>query len=183
MSIDARAGCGLPGLRILYCGSDEFSAESLERLYDEHEADPVVIKSIDVVLKAPQRSGRGRTLLREGTISPWRDDPSFKVPDRSIVVKLKAVANRLALPIHEIPTFTGWTPPQPPDLILAVSFGLKVPPRLLNQSTYGGWNLHPSLLPECVDKFPRQTWANLQAASGVQLRYTMPYCKADAPRA
>lgn len=38
----------------------------------------------------------------------------------------------------------------PPDtnLIVAVSFGLKVPKRLLTQAKYGGLNLHPSMLPD-----------------------------------
>jgi methionyl-tRNA formyltransferase len=37
---------------------------------------------------------------------------------------------------------------EPINLIVAVSFGLFVPPRLLNAAKYGGLNLHPSLLPE-----------------------------------
>jgi methionyl-tRNA formyltransferase len=36
----------------------------------------------------------------------------------------------------------------PINLIIAVSFGLFVPPRLINASKYGGLNVHPSLLPE-----------------------------------
>ena len=38
----------------------------------------------------------------------------------------------------------------PINLIVAVSFGLFVPPRLLNEAHYGGLNVHPSLLPEYV---------------------------------
>ena len=36
----------------------------------------------------------------------------------------------------------------PINLIIAVSFGLFVPPRLIHASKYGGLNVHPSLLPE-----------------------------------
>ncbi len=36
----------------------------------------------------------------------------------------------------------------PVNLIIAVSFGLFVPPRLLRLAKYGGLNVHPSLLPE-----------------------------------
>lgn len=43
-------------------------------------------------------------------------------------------------------------PPHPNDLpinlIIAVSFGLKVPRRILNNAIYGGLNVHPSLLPQ-----------------------------------
>ena len=69
-------------------------------------------------------------------------------------VPIKSVARELDLPLHEIPTFTGWSPPAVFNLIVAVSFGLKVPPRLLQQATYGGLNLHPSLLPEYVGQLP-----------------------------
>ena len=34
------------------------------------------------------------------------------------------------------------------NLVIAVSFGLLVPGRILNSLEYGGMNLHPSLLPE-----------------------------------
>jgi methionyl-tRNA formyltransferase len=36
------------------------------------------------------------------------------------------------------------------NLIIAVSFGLFVPPRILRQAKYGGLNVHPSFLPEYV---------------------------------
>ncbi|KAI9785781.1 MAG: Methionyl-tRNA formyltransferase [Geoglossum umbratile] len=62
------------------------------------------------------------------------------------------VARDLMLPVHEIDTFTRWTPPlrdnEAINLIIAVSFGLFVPPRLLNAAKYGGLNVHPSLLPD-----------------------------------
>ena len=72
----------------------------------------------------------------------------FRVRLTFYIVPIKGVANGLRLPCHDISTFTGWTPPEPLDLIVAVSFGLKVPPRILNGSSFGGLNLHPSLLPE-----------------------------------
>lgn len=37
---------------------------------------------------------------------------------------------------------------EPINLIIAVSFGLLVPPRIINGAEYGGINVHPSLLPE-----------------------------------
>ncbi|KAL9108637.1 MAG: hypothetical protein Q9227_006583 [Pyrenula ochraceoflavens] len=60
----------------------------------------------------------------------------------------------LNLPLHEINTFTGWSPPkfqEPPydaNLVITVSFGLFVPPRILKGARFGGLNVHPSLLPE-----------------------------------
>lgn len=70
---------------------------------------------------------------------------------------IKRVAlEELSLPIHQIDTFTGWLPPRPSgesiNLVVAVSFGLLVPPRILNNAKYGGLNVHPSMLPEYAFK-------------------------------
>jgi methionyl-tRNA formyltransferase len=54
----------------------------------------------------------------------------------------------LKLNTHVIDTFTGWAPPVPINLVVAVSFGLFVPPRILGLAKYGGLNVHPSLLPD-----------------------------------
>ena len=53
------------GLRILYCGSDEFSAVSLKRL-DEARLQGRGIQSIDVVYKTGKPSGRGLKRIRDG---------------------------------------------------------------------------------------------------------------------
>jgi methionyl-tRNA formyltransferase len=64
-------------------------------------------------------------------------------------VPIKQVAtDELSLTAHAIDTFTGWVPPAPINLGIAVSFGLLVPPRILNSAKYGGLNVHPSLLPD-----------------------------------
>ncbi|KAL8909729.1 MAG: hypothetical protein Q9207_000038 [Kuettlingeria erythrocarpa] len=69
-------------------------------------------------------------------------------------VPIAPVARNLGLPLHQIDTFTKWTPPTPSqgpfNLIVAVSFGLLVPPRILSVARYGGLNVHPSLLPEYI---------------------------------
>ena len=68
------------------------------------------------------------------------------------LVPLQGLAEQLGLNIHSRDTFTGWQPPQPGgepiNLIIAVSFGLFVPRRLLRAASYGGLNVHPSLLPD-----------------------------------
>lgn len=62
---------------------------------------------------------------------------------------IKKVAEDLGLQVHEQDTFTGWNLPRSDiNLIIAVSFGLFVPPRILNSAEYGGVNIHPSLLPD-----------------------------------
>ncbi|KAH6655610.1 formyl transferase [Truncatella angustata] len=115
-------------LRILFCGSDEFSVANLRAIYDEHVKNPSLIESIDVVIRPGKRVGRGYKKIQHPP--------------------LREFATELNLPIHERDTFTGWSMPSNINLIIAVSFGLFVPPRLLRGAKYGGLNVHPSLLPE-----------------------------------
>lgn len=53
-------------LRILFCGSDEFSIASLKALHAEQLRAPQSIKSIDVVCRPGKRVGRGLKQIREG---------------------------------------------------------------------------------------------------------------------
>ncbi|KAK4237428.1 Methionyl-tRNA formyltransferase [Achaetomium macrosporum] len=119
-------------LRILFCGSDKFSCESLQALHDEHKRNADLIRSIDVVVRPSKPTGRGNKVMSE--------------------VPIRTLADQLNLPVHVRDTFTGWAMPKPNgdpiNLIIAVSFGLFVPPRLINASKYGGLNVHPSLLPD-----------------------------------
>lgn len=75
-------------------------------------------------------------------------------------------------------TFTGWELPKVDgesiNLIIAVSFGLFVPPRVLNSTEYDGLNLHLSLLPDLRGPSPvdyavlngyKQTGVTLQTLS------------------
>lgn len=53
-------------LRILFCGSDEFSIASLKALHAEHLQRPESIESIEVVCRPGKRVGRGLKQIREG---------------------------------------------------------------------------------------------------------------------
>ena len=75
-------------LRILFCGSDDFSGIALRALYEEHKFSPDLIRSIDVVVRPAKKIGRGLKSVRE--------------------VPVKRLAQELKLPIHERDTFTGW---------------------------------------------------------------------------
>lgn len=123
-------------LRILFCGSDEFSCASLRELHNEHVQNPTLIQSIDVVVRPGKRTGRGLKAIQH---PPLRD-----------------LATELGLPIHERDTFTGWDMPGYINLIIAVSFGLFVPRRLLRDALYGGLNVHPSVLPDLRGPAPIQ---------------------------
>lgn len=151
-------------LRILFCGSDTFSCAALSALHSLHKANPQLIETIDVLVRPGKPAGRGLKRIAVG--------PLFHL------------AESLGLPIHQRDTFTGWTLPLPGrvthpktgvktifphpsgahvhrryeefNLLLAVSFGLFVPPRILQSLVYGGLNIHPSLLPDLRGPAPLQ---------------------------
>jgi len=58
-------------LRILFCGSDDFSCASLEALHAEHLRNPRLVHSIDVFTRPDKPFGRGRKEAREGASSAW----------------------------------------------------------------------------------------------------------------
>jgi methionyl-tRNA formyltransferase len=126
-------------LRILFCGSDPLSNTALGALHEYQKAAPDHVKSIDVLCRSDKRSGRGLKILRSPPI--------------------KSFATSLGLRVHQRDTFTGWDIPPardglPINLIIAVSFGLFVPPRILRTTEYGGLNIHPSLLPDLPGPSP-----------------------------
>ncbi|KAI4254199.1 MAG: hypothetical protein LQ352_003217 [Teloschistes flavicans] len=93
----------------------------------------------------------------------------------SKIVPIAAVARSLRIPLHEIDTFTGWTPPVSPNLIVAVSFGLLVPSRIILQAKYGGLNVHPSMLPEFPGPAPlHHTLLEGRKTTGVTLQTLHP---------
>lgn len=100
-------------LRILFCGSDEFSIASLKALYAEHLQRPESIESIEVVCRPGKRVGRGLKKIREGNLCDIKSLVSHisKAKDFRLAspVPIKDAATKLGLRIHEIDTFTGWT--------------------------------------------------------------------------
>ncbi|KAI6500892.1 hypothetical protein MCOR13_005836 [Pyricularia oryzae] len=129
-------------LRILFCGSDAFSCESLRALDKVRRSEPQLVKSIDVVTRPPKRTGRGLKVIRHAPI--------------------ETLATDLQLPVHPLDSFRGWELPlvdgEAINLIIAVSFGLFIPSRILKAVKYGGLNLHPSFLPDLRGSAPIQ-WA------------------------
>jgi hypothetical protein len=60
-------------LRILFCGSDDFSSASLRGLYEEQRRNPELIASIDVLCRPGKPSGRDLKKIREGTLYVFSD--------------------------------------------------------------------------------------------------------------
>ncbi|KAJ4994272.1 Methionyl-tRNA formyltransferase, mitochondrial [Stagonosporopsis vannaccii] len=130
-------------LRILFCGSDAFSIESLRALHAAQQHDPCFIDAIHVVHRPAKPTGRGLKTLREGTADA-----------QPPTVPLAPFAQSLSLPTHPLNTFTSWTPPFAYNLVIAVSFGLLIPSRILSLAPHGGLNVHPSLLPDLRGSAP-----------------------------
>ncbi|RKF62343.1 Methionyl-tRNA formyltransferase, mitochondrial [Erysiphe neolycopersici] len=142
-------------LRILFCGSDEFSAASLKALQNEKTNNPGLIKSIDVLCRPGKPVGRGLKNIAE--------------------VPIKAIAQDIGLQVHETEDLNHWELPRPEgneiNLIIAVSFGLFIPARILNLAKYGGLNLHPSILPNFRGAAPlERTLTTGYGFSGVTLQ-------------
>ncbi|KKA27953.1 hypothetical protein TD95_001194 [Thielaviopsis punctulata] len=112
-------------LDILFYGSDQFSCASLRALADEQAANPALVRSINVVVRPGKPFGRGMKRTRE--------------------VPLKTLAQEL---LKKKKKKTNAKPPTAYNLIVAVSFGLLIPSRLICAAEYGGLNLHPSMLPD-----------------------------------
>ncbi|KAK8098425.1 formyl transferase [Apiospora kogelbergensis] len=143
-------------LRILFCGTDAFSCASLRALYEEKLQNPGLVESIDVVVRPGKPYGRGLKLTKHPPI--------------------RAVADELWLPVHERDTFTKWEMPPAINLIIAVSFGLLVPARLLAAAKYGGLNVHPSLLPDLRGPAPLyHALLRRLEATGVTLQTMHPH--------
>ncbi|KAH8170682.1 formyl transferase domain-containing protein [Sarocladium implicatum] len=96
---------------------------------------------------SPQR--RGMKYVPGGfaaELQGWLSD--VKRWDEEGGVPCKLLAEKLGLRVHQRSTFREWEPPEGTNLIVAVSFGLFVPSRILRGAKYGGLNVHPSLLPD-----------------------------------
>ncbi|TIA14315.1 Formyltransferase [Aureobasidium pullulans] len=164
-------------LRVLFCGADEFSIYSLKALNKIREENPEKVASIDVVCRKDKRVGRGLKQIREGKFLPHR--MSFSKCSVYVVPIKSVAATELGLNVHQIDTFTGWTPPQTDDqpfnMVVAVSFGLLVPPRILNAAKYGGLNVHPSMLPDLPGPAPlHHTLLRRLSKTGVTLQTLHP---------
>lgn len=53
-------------LRILFCGSDDFSCESLRALHREHLENPALIEAVDVLVRPGKKTARGLKQVRQG---------------------------------------------------------------------------------------------------------------------
>lgn len=60
-------------LRILFCGSDAFSCESLKALYAEHQRNKELVESLEVMVLPDKKVGRGLKEVREGAFAKYAE--------------------------------------------------------------------------------------------------------------
>ena len=92
-----------------------------------------------------------------------------------VPVPIQAAAAEESLVTYAVDDFTGWEPPSPYHLIVAVSFGLFIPPHVLFKAPFGGLNVHPSLLPDLKGAAPIQhAILNNRRRTGVSVQTLHP---------
>lgn len=134
-----KAGCRFSStktseaLRILFCGSDEFSIASLRALHNERLKENSQIASIDVVCRPPKRTGRGFKTVHKGDschcyVARQRRSDSDLVP-------IQDVAEKLNFPVHNIDTFTGWKVGSPHSYNAFIAYDSSHRHRKTRQST------------------------------------------------
>lgn len=187
-------------LRILFCGSDHFSCASLQALYDEHLRNPSLIASIDVLVRPGKKAGRGLKRIAVGPLFELATRLRLPLHQRDTftgwALPLPGVVRHHATEraVTETTGTASWLPrdegtgkvvhgawraavdaargqPRPFNLVVAVSFGLFVPPRILRAVKYGGLNVHPSMLPDLRGAAPLQhTLLRRRAHTGASLQ-------------
>jgi methionyl-tRNA formyltransferase len=155
-------------LRILFFGSDTFSTTCLDLLCKTKEQEPGLYQTLHVVTKTPARIGRGRKMTNE------RIDLEIA---KLISVPTYLYTLKNGLPVHMVNRETVSTfesPIQNCNLIIAVSFGLFIPPSII-QHVEHSINVHPSLLPRYRGPAPiHNAILNGDKLTGVSLQTLSP---------
>lgn len=143
--------------RIVFCGSDDFSAPVLQTLLDAK------LNVICTITESSKRAGRGnetvdpiiKTIAHEAGIAVFQ--PEDKDEISAIVTQLK------------------------PDLLVLASYGKIFPADALEAPIYGCLNVHPSLLPKYRGATPLQSAIlNGDAETGVTIMAMVPAVDAGA---
>ncbi len=121
-------------LKIIFFGAPHFSGEILKFLIENNFPPQLVITHPD------QPVGRKKILT----------PTESKIISRENNIPVKEFSS---LNNKEIKYFQAYSP----DLIITASYGLIVPPEIINSAKFGALNIHPSLLPKLRGATPIQT--------------------------
>ena len=155
--------------RILFFGSDTFSIASLEKLRDAKQREPDLFEQLHIVTREPAPSGRGLQLKKRNYESRASVTlgPVYEYAEANKLL-FQTVSDRESMFSLKLPSY-GF------DLVVAVSFGLFIPPRLL-QAIPHSINVHPSLLPQYRGAAPiHRAILNGDKHTGVTLQTLSPH--------
>lgn len=124
-------------IRIAFCGSDLFSIYSLRSLLDYAAQNPSHIQSIDLLTRKPKPAGRGRKTIHSVPI--LSELHNINSSNSSPILSFTPESTSDFLHLQNTRQY---------DLVIAVSYGKLIPHQFLSLLTYGGLNVHPSLLPK-----------------------------------
>lgn len=145
-------------LRVLFCGSDAFSVPTFDMLREMHLRRTDVVSALSVITPVDKLSGRGLKIAKPAPMT--------------------LLAKRMQYPVSHVKEFSLKADELPDgewDLIVAVSFGHKIPAAVLNKMKVGGLNIHPSLLPRYQGPAPiHRALLNQDQESGVTLQTIHP---------
>lgn len=124
-------------LRVAFFGSDKFSVASLARLNSLKLENPGLIGQLDVITRSIKPTGRNLKTWVDVPVGTYASENSLPVWRADSANDILALKSRY-------------------DLAVAVSYGKLIPGAFLSACTYGGINVHPSLLPKYSGSSPIQ---------------------------
>ena len=138
-------------MRLAYFGSDTFSILCLKRLLPLNSN-----FLLDIVTRHPKPSGRGLLSLKDLPIADFANRNNINLLRVDSKAEFEAIKGK-----H--------------DLCIAVSYGKLIPSTFLSSLTYGGLNVHPSLLPKYSGPAPlHRALLNNDSITGVSVQTLHP---------
>jgi methionyl-tRNA formyltransferase len=123
-------------LRIALFGTDTFTVHSLEALHKYMIQHPGEVQALDVITRTPKLSGRGLKTVKEAPSAEYAFENGINV------LRAETDSDIIGLSNHDY------------NLAVAVSYGKLIPLQFLSRLTFGGINVHPSLLPDLSGAAP-----------------------------
>lgn len=127
----------LTPLRLAFFGSDAFSVTSLARLNTLRLENPELIAQLDVITRSIKPTGRNLKTFVDVPVGQFASSQNLPVWRADSGKDILNISSRY-------------------DLAVAVSYGRLIPGEFLSRTTFGGINVHPSLLPQYSGSSPIQ---------------------------
>lgn len=124
-------------VRILLFGSTNDSVAVFDTLIHASLSTPYVI--VGVVTQEPKKVGR-RQILTKTPVQEWAEKHGYTLLQFPTDLRKPWLYQDTNSVVNTLSTIKA-------DLLISVSYGQKIPGHTISTATYGGINMHPSLLP------------------------------------